>query len=58
VQGPGSKPAAEGPGTEANSSGSIEAQVSHVLDNHNDDDDDNDNDWDDCDNDNDSSTAV
>ncbi len=43
VQGPGSKPAAEGPGTEANSSGSIEAQVSHVLDNHNDDDD-NDND--------------
>ena len=32
MQGPGAKPAAEGPSTEANSSGSTEAQVSHVLD--------------------------
>ena len=34
MQGPGAKPAAEGPSTEANSSGSTEAQVSHVLNNN------------------------
>ena len=35
MQGPGAKPAAEGPSTEANSSGSTEAQVPHVLNNNN-----------------------
>ena len=35
MQGSGSKPAAEGPSTEANCSGSSEAQVSHVLDHSN-----------------------
>ena len=37
MQGPGAKPAAEGPSMQANSSGSTEAQVSHVLNDNNND---------------------
>ena len=32
MQGPGAKPAAEGPSTQANCSGSTEAQVPHLVD--------------------------